>query len=277
MQGHTLSGVAQFVLPPLVSGLCVAAFLTRFVPRQFAKRQQRWIGLAMTSGIALCVIAVCVQTAPEPRADEEKASVAVAGGTRRTDLADIEREQRSIQNQLWAASQLVVSYFSTVLIAFPLQRDEDAPDATAARLLLSARSLSGPCLLLGAAIVHVGSLRYPTPHKTKAVTDGAGEDEEMRIPRSYLQNTLEQLMLHSLASLAMAATLPPDALHVVPAMSVFWVAGRLVFRFSYAKLPVLRAYGFAMTLGPSMASLLFCTANAVKDLVTGLSRKQMML
>ena len=69
-------------------------------------------------------------------------------------------------------------------------------------------------LVISAAVINVGKRRYPDPKKSTAVTDGATADEEMRIPLSFLQNTLEQLILHVLASLGLASTLPLEAMQV---------------------------------------------------------------
>ena len=69
-------------------------------------------------------------------------------------------------------------------------------------------------LVISAAVINVGKRRYPDPNKSTAVTDGVTADEEMRIPLSFLQNTLEQLILHVLASLGLASTLPLEAMQV---------------------------------------------------------------
>ena len=81
-------------------------------------------------------------------------------------------------------------------------------------MALSARSLSIAGLVVSAAVINVGKRRYPDPKKSTAVTDGVTADEEMRIPLSFLQNTLEQLILHVLASLGLASTLPLEAMQV---------------------------------------------------------------
>ena len=88
-------------------------------------------------------------------------------------------------------------------------------ETPALRLALSARSLSMAGLVISAAVINVGKRRYPQPNKSTAVTDGAAADEEMRIPLSFLQNTLEQLLLHALASLGLASTLPLEAMQVI--------------------------------------------------------------
>ena len=110
---------------------------------------------------------------------------------------------------------------------------------------------------MSAAVLNVGKRRYPDPKKSIAITDGAAADESMRIPLSFLQNTLEQLLLHVLASIGLASTLPAEAMQLVPALSSLWVLGRIIYYFTYSYLPVLRAFGFAMGIGPSTASLIF--------------------
>ena len=70
-------------------------------------------------------------------------------------------------------------------------------------------------LVISVGVINVGKRRYPDPKKSTTVTDGATADEEMRIPLSFLQNTLEQLILHVLASLGLASTLPLEAMQVI--------------------------------------------------------------
>ena len=53
---------------------------------------------------------------------------------------------------------------------------------------------------------------------------------------------------------------------LVPALSILWVLGRIIYYFTYSYLPVMRAFGFAMGIGPSTASLIFTSLNLIRTL-----------
>lgn len=70
-----------------------------------------------------------------------------------------------------------------------------------------------------------------------------------------LQNTLEQLVIAVAAHGAFAATAPAEYLVLVPAFSLIFVAGRILFAYGYPFGAPGRALGFALTLMPNLLML----------------------
>jgi hypothetical protein len=119
----------------------------------------------------------------------------------------------------------------------------DVPDI-AARLAYALRWDVVAALPLFAAIVTVGNGRFFGPAIDP--TQGA-EDEKMRIDVRVVDNSLQQFALFLVATLALAAELPPPRLNAIAAASITFVAARLAFWIGYRIGPLYRAPGFAAT------------------------------
>ena len=250
--------ILKFILPPAIGSIGIFKLITS----QPSQKQSLQIGIGCLAIIATGSYYICKKFAPPKHAkdsgdDENKAE--------RTDIEFIEREQKSIKSQIQCASLFSATFMSTAYASFSLPMS--LIETTGLKLALSARCASLAGLVLSAAIINVGMRRYPDPKKSTAVTDGAVGDQSMRIPMSFLQNTLEQLMLHLLASIGLATTLSDSALQLVPALSLLFVFGRVIYYFTYSYLPVMRAFGFSMTIGPSTASLAFTAINIIRTLL----------
>jgi uncharacterized membrane protein YecN with MAPEG domain len=181
--------------------------------------------------------------------------------------ARVERERNSIARQ----GLLGLIFASTAAITAVLKQSGVAPTNNsnsdiAQRLALSIKCIAAPALVLAVAVQVVGSLRYPTENRSRALSYG-GDDPAIRLPRSFLQNTLEQFVLHAAASLALSVALPQRC-HVdtlVPALSALFVIGRVAFAVGYARHPIQRAFGFALTFIPSMAAIIASLFFAIKN------------
>ena len=83
---------------------------------------------------------------------------------------------------------------------------------------------------------------------------GQKEPESLTVRRSVLQNTIEQLLLHSPSMLVLATYLRPDQLKLIPLLSCLFVVGRLWYRAGYidpSNLRTNRANGFALSIIPT--------------------------
>ena len=244
----------KFFGPPAIGAVSAA----KFIISRASQEESLGVGLGCLAIFATSSYFICSKYSSAKhtkKGDDEE----------RSDLEDILKEQRSIKYQIQCASVCSATFLSTVYASFSLPSSMVATPGL--RLALSARCLSLPGLVLAAAVINVGLRRYPDPKRSTAVTDGAEADSSMRIPLSFLQNTLEQLVIHILASIGLAVTLPAEAMQLVPAVSVLWVVGRIIYYFTYSYLPVMRAFGFSMAIGPSVASMAFTTISALRMLV----------
>lgn len=251
----------KFILPPAIGSLGMAKLVTS----QPSQKQSLQIGIGCLALIATSSYYICKKYSPKQHVKESKDTTEDQSDTERTDIEAIKTEQKSIKVQIQCASIFSATFMSTAYASFSLP--EALIETAGLKLALSARCVSLAGLVLSAAIINVGMRRYPDPKKSTAVTDGAAADLSMRIPLSFLQNTLEQLMLHLLASIGLAATLPNTALQLVPALSSLFFLGRIIYYFTYSYLPVMRAFGFSMTIGPSTASLIFTTASLIRTIL----------
>ena len=73
------------------------------------------------------------------------------------------------------------------------------------------------------------------------------EDRRMQINGRVADNTLQQLVIFVVATLALAASLPPAQMQWLAAAAIVFTAARLVFWIGYRIHPLYRAPGFAAT------------------------------
>eukprot|EP00747_Dinoflagellata_sp_TGD_P173877 gnl/TRDRNA2_/TRDRNA2_213204_c0_seq1.p1 gnl/TRDRNA2_/TRDRNA2_213204_c0~~gnl/TRDRNA2_/TRDRNA2_213204_c0_seq1.p1 ORF type:complete len:149 (-),score=17.40 gnl/TRDRNA2_/TRDRNA2_213204_c0_seq1:172-618(-) len=125
-------------------------------------------------------------------------------------------------------------------------------------LLLAGRWLCLSGFPLAFAIVNVGARRYPNKMRSRNMTDGGDKtDSSIALPINFLSNTVEQFLLHAAGMLGLAASVSPKWLLMVPMIATAFFLGRVIFYISYRKFPVMRAYGFSLSIFPSIAMLLY--------------------
>jgi len=107
-------------------------------------------------------------------------------------------------------------------------------------------------------IARLAAHRFFTPEDIhgSAVTDGT---ERAKLLQSLLQNTLEQCCL-AIPVYAATAILVPASFLPVPAAAIMFLVGRLSFFAGYAQGAPARAYGFALTLYPTVLLLVLLLA-----------------
>lgn len=72
----------------------------------------------------------------------------------------------------------------------------------------------------------------------------------LAVRRANLQNSLEQTVLASSAHLILATVLRADELVLIPLLVLLFLVGRTAFAIGYAKSPLARAFGMAVTGAP---------------------------
>jgi len=115
---------------------------------------------------------------------------------------------------------------------------------------------------LAFSIGRLARYRFFTPEDI----DGGGltaGTEQARILQSVLQNTIEQTVFAVLVHLIWAVLVPPSWLGAIPAASILFISGRILFVRGYRKGAPYRALGFALTFYPSVVMLLIVVISTV--------------
>lgn len=110
--------------------------------------------------------------------------------------------------------------------------------------------------VLFAAIATVGNQRFLSRDAIEGTTNLSGSIE---INRRFLQNTLEQLILAIIAHFCLVTVVDPSSVKIVPILVGWWILARLAFWYGYHRTPVGRAFGFAATMYPTVAAMLYST------------------
>ncbi len=79
----------------------------------------------------------------------------------------------------------------------------------------------------------------------------------LEINLRYNQNTLEQVLLASIAWAGLAIKLPAEMLFLLPAMAVIFLAARLAFFIGYLIYPVGRTFGMTLTVTPTIIAYIW--------------------
>ncbi|XP_033729169.1 uncharacterized protein LOC117318275 [Pecten maximus] len=138
-----------------------------------------------------------------------------------------------------------------VLLPAPTPRLE----TVSMRIIYCLRWQIWPVLLLTAGIMMVAYKRF----FTSAIDPIEGRGEHLvDVHKRYVQNTLEQLVLHVSSSVLLASFISPESMTIIPIRVFLFVLGRVTFWYGYIKSPIKRAFGFQMTFSPSVISLLYC-------------------
>ncbi len=126
------------------------------------------------------------------------------------------------------------------------------------RLALAARCAVFPALTLAAGVLAVANGRF----RSAAIDPLACEATvAMRVDQRYLQNTLEQFVLHLVALFAVAAD--GSAMRLLPGLAACFVLGRVLFWRGYRRGPMKRGPGFSLTMQPTVLALLYVAARIV--------------
>ena len=120
-----------------------------------------------------------------------------------------------------AVVAVALMYFGYQYLPLPVPEVNSVAD----QMVYAMRWQMPAIALLVYLIVDVGMARRNT-----GVVDpvaGQKEPESLTVRRSVLQNTIEQLLLHSPSMLVLATYLRPDQLKLIPLLSSLFVIGRI--------------------------------------------------
>ena len=146
---------------------------------------------------------------------------------------------------------IFLSYFRYV--QFPTPRPDGAGVVERVVYALRWQTLSILAVFWG---VHtVGWRRFSSTAIDPMSPDG---DLTGTVGAKYLQNTLEQYLLHLLAQLILATFIEGAQIKIIPILVLLFVAGRMAFWFGYNHNPMHRGFGYGLTLFPTSATLLYC-------------------
>lgn len=138
-------------------------------------------------------------------------------------------------------------------LAFALLPPGPYLPGTEQRLALALQCSMVASLTLVAGVLAVASQRF----SSEAIDPLAGaRPRRLEIHSRYLQNTLEQLVLFTLASTALATVLAPGETRLLFIATLLFSTGRLAFWLGYLKHPLLRIPGFNATFYTSVGMML---------------------
>ncbi|MBL8613401.1 MAG: MAPEG family protein [Myxococcales bacterium] len=122
------------------------------------------------------------------------------------------------------------------------------------RLAYALGLLVFPALMMALGVGAVALSRY----SSDAIDPLArAERGEILVHSRYLSNTTEQLVLHAVAVLGLAAEGSAFSMRILPGLVACFVVGRAAFWLGYLREPLARGPGFAMTLQPTVLALLY--------------------
>ncbi|XP_060071976.1 uncharacterized protein LOC132551849 [Ylistrum balloti] len=146
---------------------------------------------------------------------------------------------------------VVTCILGFMLLPAPMPRLE----TVSMRILYCLRWQIWSVLTLTAGIFVVANKRF----FTSAIDPIEGRGEHLiEVHKRYIQNTMEQLVLHVASSALLASFLSPESMMIIPIRVFLFVFGRVTFWYGYMKSPIKRAFGFQVTFAPSVVSLLYC-------------------
>uniref|UniRef100_A0A383VLI4 MAPEG family protein n=1 Tax=Tetradesmus obliquus TaxID=3088 RepID=A0A383VLI4_TETOB len=114
-------------------------------------------------------------------------------------------------------------------------------------------------------IWRIGNYRFSSPTDIMGAGLSTNPTPQIKLMQAMLQNTLEQTVLAALVHGAFAALAPPQWLVLVPAYTLLFVAGRVLFVALYQHGAPARAPGFALTSLPTTVMLLGSCWLLLKD------------
>lgn len=145
---------------------------------------------------------------------------------------------------------LACFFFAAVFFPFPKPHLPTLFD----RVVFTLRWLIVSLLPVWAGVILVGNVRFAT--SAIDPIDKSGE-KYIKMRSNFLQNTVEQFLLHSFGLTVLSTYLSEESMHWVPLLVILFVVSRVLFFVGYSIHPLKRAIGFFMTFTPSVAVMLY--------------------
>ncbi|KAJ8319463.1 hypothetical protein KUTeg_004554 [Tegillarca granosa] len=161
--------------------------------------------------------------------------------------------QKYVTSRIWWARLTVIVTFCLgyYFISPPSPRLETAVD----RLVYALKWQTISIFAIFIGIRKIGNTRF----STAAIDPVYGNAEHLlEVPKRYLQNTMEQFILHFVAQLVLSTYLSPESMQVVPLLALMFLSARIIFFIGYQKSPMHRAFGFALTMVPTLFTYMYC-------------------
>jgi hypothetical protein len=174
--------------------------------------------------------------------------------------------RKQIGVALGAAAGLMVT---VAVFLWPLPASPAPGPQERLTLFVAASALAGVWLLL--AVARLARQRFFAAEDI----DGAGLTQasaRARLSQAVIQNTLEQVVLASLAYAAFLGLQPPQAAGRVALCAALFSVGRLLFFIGYRFGAAARALGFALTFYPTVGLYLFILPAAATRLFQAFNR-----
>ena len=162
------------------------------------------------------------------------------------------QDQKKVSTEIRCASVLLFC-FGAVALYFPFPKPH--LPTLLDRLVFTLRWLIVSLLSVFAGVIWVGNMRYSTSAINPLDPSG---NKYVEMGSRYLQNTVEQFLLHSFSLIVLATYLSEETMHLVPLLVVLFSIARLLFAVGYSIDPLWRGFGFAMTFLPSAVVIYYC-------------------
>ena len=162
------------------------------------------------------------------------------------------RDQRKVLTSIFCACILLFCV-GMIAVYFPLPKPR--LPTLLDRVVFTLRWLIVSLFTVFAGIIWVGNTRY----STSAINplDPSGK-KYVEIRSRYLQNTVEQFLIHSLSLVVLATYLSEENMNFVPLLVAVFSIGRLLFAVGYSIDPLRRGFGFAVTFLPTAMVIYYC-------------------
>jgi len=172
--------------------------------------------------------------------------------------SDTDRQRKQFQDQkkvltnIFCACVLLVCVgVIAVYYPFPKLRLPTLLD----RLVYTLRWSMVSLFTVFAGVIWVGNMRYTTSAINPLDPSGR---KYVEMGSRYLQNTVEQFLLHSFSLIVLSTYLSEENMHLVPLLVVLFSIARLLFAVGYSIDPLKRGFGFVMTCYPTAAVIFYC-------------------
>ena len=167
------------------------------------------------------------------------------------------QDQKTIRKQIFCAFVLMFCFgVIAVYVPFPKPHLPTLLD----RVVFTLRWLIVSLLSVYAGVVWVANARFRTAAINPLDPSGM-KYVEMR--SRYLQNTVEQFLLHSFSLIVLSTYLSEEKMYLVPLLVVLFCIARFLFAVGYSMDPLKRGVGFAMTMFQNVGVILYCLYNLI--------------
>ena len=173
--------------------------------------------------------------------------------------SDSDKEQKKLRQDQHTVRMniligvILLSFYVSAAVYFPFPK-QHLPTLLD-RVVFTLRCLVVSLLAITCGIIAVGNKRYGTSAINPLEPSGKKFTEQRQM---YLQNTVEQFLLHSFSVIALSTYLSEEKMHWIPLLVALFVIGRAVFFVGYSIDPLKRGVGFILTWFPTIVVNGYC-------------------